>query len=498
MQQALFGTETEFACAGDFDPVRAASMVKSQVFATGELGIIDPAPREWGETPGNGGFLFNGGRLYVDSGHIEWATPECRTLRGLVAQEVAGERVLLEALNQLEYRSKIFFIKNNSDYFGHTYGYHENYCLEHSPRRPEVVRALMPFLVTRQLYAGAGLLFPSSKEGDFSYQLAQRSAFVEVDLSHRVRFGGRPIINLRDETLGARRRLHVICGDANRSETATALKIGSTALVAQMADSGWAPEFDLTDAVLDMRRIARNIEGAWSVSTFEHGEMPALAVQRVYLAEAERRFAGRDEDTDWTLLNWGKVLGLLEDDPMSLSGIVDWVTKLELLQSFAEDSPLGWADRDLCKVELAYHHIDPLVSLYSTLKEREDIGVLVPEGHIAQAVHEPPQGTRALARGAIVRSLVENRADTLIPWRNLRQGLGELTVWDSNFYLAYQYVEDPRDLNASGLWDIIPYLIDWSSVGVRGHILEMPDPFERYEAEALEFADRIPAMLGEG
>ncbi|MDP6183377.1 MAG: proteasome accessory factor PafA2 family protein, partial [Gammaproteobacteria bacterium] len=85
MLGALFGTETEFACAGEFEPARAANIVKNQVFSTADLGIIDPAPREWGETPGNGGFLFNGGRLYIDSGHLEYATPECRTLRGLVA-----------------------------------------------------------------------------------------------------------------------------------------------------------------------------------------------------------------------------------------------------------------------------------------------------------------------------------------------------------------------------------------------------------------------------
>ncbi len=495
MQGALFGTETEFACAGDLDPARAAVIVKNQVFSTSELGIIDPAPREWGETPGNGGFLFNGGRLYIDSGHLEYATPECRTLKELVAQEIAGERLVLEALNQLDRRSSIFFIKNNADYFGNTFGYHENYCIEESPQRSNVVSALMPFLVTRQIFAGAGLVYRPDSSSEYEYQIAQRSGFVEVDQSRRVRFGGRPIVNLRDEPLGNRSRLHIIAGDANRSEVATALKIGTTALVAQMADAGWSPEIDLASPVGDMREIARNVEGGWVVSTVAGGEIPAIEAQRVYLEEAERRFSGRDEDTDWTLAYWDKVLTGLAEDPMSLRGIVDWVTKLHVLESFADGSALGWGDDDLCKVELAYHHIDPLVSLFTTLKEREEIEILIPDGAIRQAMSSPPAGTRAVGRARLIQSLSEHQADSLIPWKNLRQGLGELTLWDANVYLVYQYIEDWRDLFASGAWDIIPYLIDWSAVAVRGDVLELADPFERYETEAEEFAQRLPGLL---
>ncbi len=495
MRGALFGTETEFACAGDFPPAHAAIIVKNQVFSTGEFGIIDPAPREWGETPGNGGFLFNGGRLYIDSGHLEYATPECRTLRELVAHEAAGERIVIQALDQLDSRSKIFFIKNNADYFGNTYGYHENYCLAENPRRPEVTGTLMPFLVTRQVFAGAGLLYRYGPGSDYEYQIAQRSAFVEVDQSSRVRFGGRPIVNLRDEPLGDRRRLHVIVGDANRSEFATALKIGTTALVAQLADGGWSPGLELVNPVETIRSIAKQIGGPWPVLTLSHGLAPAVAVQRMYLAEAERRFAGRDEDTDWTLSNWARVLTGLEEDPARLRGQVDWVSKLEVLESFADGSPLGWSDDDLCKVELAYHHVDPAVSLYSTLREREQMEIFVPAGAVLQAVRTPPEGTRALGRSKVVRRLSELGAESLIHWKNLRQGLGELTLWDENLYLVYQYIEDWRDLLSSGAWDIVPYLIDWSAIAVRGQVLELSDPFERYESEAGEFARKLPDLL---
>jgi proteasome accessory factor A len=263
MDGALFGTETEYACAGAAgqSPAEAAIRVKDGVFTGRRFGLIEPAPREWGEVPGNGGFLFNGGRLYLDSGHLEYATPECRALEDLVAAERAGDQILVQTVAELGLQSEIFFIKNNTDHFGHTYGYHENYCLRVSPRSRDMVQGLLPFLVTRQIFAGAGMIAPAPLRGRSGgggrgggpgilpalpgsgstvpvtpFQLSQRAAFVSVDVSHRVRFGGRPILNLRDEPLagGRFRRLHIIIGDANRSEYATALKIGTTALVAQL------------------------------------------------------------------------------------------------------------------------------------------------------------------------------------------------------------------------------------------------------------------------
>ena len=495
MQDALFGTEVEFGCVGSVDAAQAAAMVKEQVFEGGKFGVIDPAPREWGEVPGNGGFLFNGGRLYIDSGHLEYATAECRTLASIVAHEVAGERILLAALDELGLRSEVFFVKNNTDYFGHTFGYHENYSLRSSPDSAGVVYGFMPFLVTRQLFAGSGMVTtPTEKEGP-SYLISQRSSFVETDVSRRVRFGGRPIINLRDEPLGDRSRLHVIAGDANRSEYATALKVGATALVVQMLDDGWLPAVELANTVRDIRRIGANWEGAWVVEDSNSGEIPAIDVQWMYLGEAQRRYRDRDADTDWTLAEWERVLDGLADDPFSLLGRVDWVTKLERLQAFADDSAHGWSDPDLRKVDQAYHHVDPRVSLYTTLKEREDIVLKVAEGHIKEAILTPPEGTRAFGRSQIVRALAANEAADLIPWRRLRQGLGELTIWDESLFLVYQYIEGWRDLLATGAYDLVPYLIDWDAVVVNGRVIEMQDPFSRYEKEAREFAEELPGLL---
>lgn len=495
MQNALFGTEVEFGCVGELNPADAASMTKDAVFLDYEHGVIDPAPREWGETPGNGGFLFNGGRLYIDSGHIEYATPECRSLSGLVANELAGERILMAAINSLSLQDSVYFVKNNIDYFGNTFGYHENYAMQKSPDTNSLVNSLMPFVVTRQLFAGAGMVMPSPMNSDYSFEIAQRSYFVEIDQSSRVRHGGRPIINTRDEPLGQASRLHLIAGDSNRSEIATALKVGTTALVVQMLDQDWAPPLYMTDPVRDLKQLASNYTGGWVVEDDHYGNISAIDVQRMYMREAGRRFSGRDDDTDWTLSQWENVLDDLEEDPFRLNGTVDWVTKLQVLDKFAETSRLGWADPDLIKIDQSYHLIDPELSLYARLKERDETGMYVAEGSIKKATKIAPTDTRAHARAKVVRALAEADASKTIPWKLIHSGLGELTVWDANLYLVYQYIDNWRDLVASGAHDMVPYLIDWDGIVVQNQVIEMPDAFTPYDDESTVFANRVASVL---
>ena len=495
MKDALFGTEIEFASAGDLPPARAASLVKNVIFAERRFGIIDPAPREWDEAPGNGGFLFNGARLYLDSGHIEYASAECRTLDDIVEQENAADALLLDAVESQELNRRLFFIKNNTDHLGSTFGYHENYAVRRSPLSLDMTVGLMPFLTTRQLYAGAGMTLTGQDDGSLPFHISQRAAFVTVDVSQRVRFGGRPIVNLRDEPLAegaGLRRLHVIVGDANRSEFATALKIGSTALVAQLLEDGWDPGLVLQEPVHTLQEISSNPAGPWAVELIDGRRMAALDVQRIYHEAADAAFRGRDSDTNWTLDAWAECLDGLERDPTVLVGKVDWVTKLEQLRRFAADSPQGWADPDLVKVDLSYHHIDPTVSLFAEL-QRRGVAPRRTRGDVNPLA--VPAGTRALARGRIVRALVEAQADALIDWNDVHQNLGALTNWNDQLFLVYQYIEDWHELDAYGGWDFIPYLIDWTGIGVRGHLCEMPDPFESYTAAAEEFTDKLGGYL---
>ena len=505
MDGALFGTEIEYACAGRWTPAEAAIRTKDGVFGNRLYGVIEPAPREWGEIPGNGGFLYNGGRLYLDSGHLEYASPECRTIKDLIAAEVAGDRILSGAVALLGQQGSVFFIKNNTDHFGHTFGYHENYCLRVSPRSRDMVEGLLPFLVTRQIFAGAGMVVPvrrnargrSSEATDTPYHLSQRAAFVSVDVSHRVRFGGRPILNLRDEPLagGLYRRLHIIIGDANRSEYTTALKIGTTALVAQLLELGWDPELELENPVQALKDISRNTRGGWTARFIDRGTVPAVDVQRIYLHEATRHFLGRDPDTDWVLRNWAQVINGLELDPLRLDGHLDWVTKWHQLNAFAEQSPKGWEDPQLIKVDLAYHHIEPRTSLYESLRKRDRVSTLVDEQRIERAVTEPPPDTRAVGRSRVIRALADAEADMAIRWDLLARRLGERALWGDEPFFIYSYVDDWQDVRDTGTWHLIPYLVDWGAIAVRDHVLELPDPFDTHLERAEQFARTIPGLL---
>ena len=164
MTGRIYGTETEYGCliesdefSSDVTPDTFAMVVRDHIFGTRHMGILDVHYRDWGEPPGNGGFLFNGGRLYVDMGHVEYATPECASIRDVVAYERAGDEMVLAALDDMNLRREVSFIKNNIDHFtGATFGYHENYLMRRDVSFYKVViPTLLPFLVTRQIFAGS-------------------------------------------------------------------------------------------------------------------------------------------------------------------------------------------------------------------------------------------------------------------------------------------------------------------------------------------------------
>ena len=495
MQDALFGTEIEFGVTGAVEGPLAAAMVKAEIFDGYRYGVVDPAPREWGESPANGGFLFNGGRLLIDSGHLEYATAECRSLASLVAHELAVEQILAETVERLGQDQSIYFVKSNTDYCGNTFGYHESYAMRRRPDDEMVIAGLMPFLVTRQIFAGAGMVAFAGRREVAQYFVSQRAQFADVGVSRRVRYGGRPIINLRDEPLGTRARLHVIIGDANRSEFVTALKIGTAALVAQLLDGGWTQPLTLNTPVRDLRQIAANSEGGWTVQDDRYGSVAAVDVQRFYLHEATHRFAGRDADTDWTLENWATVLDQLEADPEKLDGKLDWVTKRGVLREFADASESGWNDRDLLKVDQAYHIVGSEQSVFAALRERSEMGFLLPSPVANQAVSTPPSDTRASARGHVLRALAEAGAAEHVDWQRLRNGLSDFALWEGRLYRVYSYIEDWEEVDASGAWDAVPYVLDWESVAVNGVVLQISDPFERYTEEASAFAGRVKDLL---
>jgi len=357
--------------------------------------------------------LVNGARLYNDHGHPEYSTPECASLHDLVAHDKAGERVVLDAArarSEQPNAGRVRIFKNNTDFHGSSYGTHENYLIPRETPFPQLLSGLLPFFATRIIYVGAGKIGIEPNGNKGAYQLSQRADFfseeASVDTLHR-----RPLVNTRDEPHAdprTWRRLHVICGDANMSEYATALKMGTAYLTLSLLESGWQPPVKLKKPAEAIQSVSRDPTYKWLVQS-EAGSIGAVDVQRLYLAAAKERLGGRGADTDWTLREWERILDALASDPLSLGDRLDWVAKRALLADYVESEGVGWDDETLPSFDLAYSDVDPDEGLYYALEQAGEMVRLTDDGAVEAARTQPPANTRAAIRG----HLVEKYADAI-------------------------------------------------------------------------------------
>ncbi len=348
--------------------------------------------------------LTNGARFYQDHGHPEYATPECQSIFDLVAHDKAGERIAWQSAQAYMEKTgkQVWLYKNNVDFHGMSYGTHENYLMRRDTDFEQLQTVMLPFLVTRILFAGAGKV---SIEGTLNrkpiYQLSQRADFFteicSVDTLHR-----RPILNTRDEPHMDEekyRRLHVISGDANLSEMSTALKVGTTVLVLDLLENDWRPDFKLKHPVSAIKALSKDMEAPLELD--DGKTISGLDLQFVYLKAAQDQFTGRDEEADWILKSWSNVLEGLSH-PADLRDQLDWVAKYELLSEFLETEGLSWSKVDaewLQSLDLAYHDINPESGLYMGLHEQGDMQSVVSEAEIVKALDQGPSDTRAFTRG---------------------------------------------------------------------------------------------------
>src|SRR5213079_2369258 len=256
--------------------------------------------------------LSNGARFYNDHAHPEYSTPECTTLRQIVTQDKAGERILAECARRRNLKlpngQEVRLYKNNTDFFGHSYGCHDNYLMQRDVPWDRIVSSILPFLITRQIFAGAGKMGVEGESASSQpglYQISQRADFfsvvVSIDTMNR-----RPLINTRDEPhvdASRYRRFHVILGDSNMSEWATALKIGTTALVLDLIERGEAPQLEIAQPVNATKSISRDQDYAWTIELGDGRKISAIDIQRLYLKAAERLHAG-DSEISWLLPEW--------------------------------------------------------------------------------------------------------------------------------------------------------------------------------------------------
>jgi proteasome accessory factor A len=354
--------------------------------------------------------LRNGARFYNDHAHPEYCTPECSTLRELVQQDAAGDALLMECARaaSTDPENPVLLYKNNTDFLGHSYGCHENYLLPRSLAWDRLANGMQAFLVTRQIFCGAGK-YGWEAEDRFvqaGFQLAQRSDFFSelqsVDTMQR-----RPLVNTRDEPHAdpaKYRRFHVIIGDANLSPFATYLKVGTSALVLQALVNGAPSERipRLADPLAALPAISRDLEWKWRVKTAGGRTTTAVEIQRAY-RELVREFA-LPQNQEWCDLfeHWGTILDELEQEPLRTANRLDWTAKYKLIEHFRDSEKIATDDPWLRSLDLAYHLMDPAEGLFYGLLDNGAMLLPFERGEIFGLGLRAPSTTRAALRGGCI------------------------------------------------------------------------------------------------
>ncbi|MGF1599523.1 MAG: depupylase/deamidase Dop [Acidimicrobiales bacterium] len=443
----IVGIETEFGImvrgTVDWNPVSASSLLINAYVGT-EVGGVDDraAPIAWDfidEMPGAdardlmppefamppevethlvNAVLTNGARYYVDHAHPELSTPECRDALSVVLFDRAAELILIESMraarDALPEGQEIVIYKDNSDRKGNAYGCHENFLLDRNLPFGQIITAATTHFVSRQIFTGSGKVgseLPGVSRSEIPFQLTQRAEHFEEEVGLETTLK-RPIVNTRDEPHADSqkyRRLHVIVGDANLSQVATFLKVGTSAIVFAMLEDGDLEQMPIADPVPAMHHVSHDLTLSRPITMADGKAMTALEIQWQLLAQA-KAWADRrgmeavgEECGKLVLERWEEVLSGLESDPASLAGQVDWIAKRRILEGFMERHDCGWDDSRLSALDLQYHDLRPGKSLAA----RAGLERLVSDEDATVAITEPPSDTRAYFRGRCLQKFAD-------------------------------------------------------------------------------------------
>jgi len=436
-QHKVLGIETEYGIVvrggGESNPVTASSLLINAYVNDLERQRVAGPKVAWDfedESPGNdargasgpaappevethlvNAVLTNGARYYVDHAHPEISTPECADPRSVLVFDRAAEEIIkrsMAAANALLPDGQELVVhKNNSDGKGNSYGCHENYLMARSVPFGRIVTHATAHLITRQVFTGSGKVgceAVGTSSVDVPYQLTQRADFFEAEVGLETTLK-RPIINTRDEPHADAqkyRRLHVIAGDANCSETATFLKVGTTAIVLCLIEDEALPRtFAFRSPVAAMRQVSYDLTLHQPLELVDGSTVTALEVQWELLDRARKWADERGLEAvgeaagEAVLREWEDVLTGLEADPMQLADRLDWVAKYRLLVGYQERHGVSWNDPLVAALALQYHDMRPARSLAARVGLRR----LVSDDEVARAMTDPPEDTRAYFRG---------------------------------------------------------------------------------------------------
>lgn len=421
MDQRLFGVETEYA----FTALRRdGSPLDTQVAAQRFINLAKKRFPHLRDMHSHGLFLGNGSRLYVDSGsHPEMSTPECSNPWEVVRYLSAGDRILARLADELAANesevANVTILKSNVDYSGSlsTWGCHESYLHTADPRT--IPEQIIPHLVSRIVYTGAGG-FDTASRG-LKFTLSPRVSHLVNAVSDQSTHS-RGIFHTKDESLcgDGYHRLHILCGESLCSQIATWLKIGSTALTVAMIEAGLRPGdgVGLASPLETMRRFAKDEKCSAAVTGTNGKNLTATAIQRHYLnlAEAHVHEPFMPSWAGDVVTVWRMILDRLEQDaPQSVATVLDWAIKLTLYKNrlgqrdlkLEGPVPVG-LKRELFEIDSRFGQLGErgifTVMDRAGVLDHRTFGV----GDIEHAVHNPPAVGRAALRGHCIKRLARD------------------------------------------------------------------------------------------
>jgi proteasome accessory factor A len=343
----MFGVETEYAVTA-FDSngaLLSRELCVSHLVRRAEHTVKHL--RGGGETDF---FLQNGSRFYVDAGqHPEMSSPECLNPWDVVRYSKAGDVIIerLAAGVRIEdaRTGQVLVFKGNVDYSGSgsTWGSHESYL--HRADADVLRRRLIPHLVSRVIYTGAGGFNPLSPGLEF--MLSPRAAHLtQVVSDHST--SNRGIVHTRDESLSAPgyRRQHLICGESLQSDLASWLRVGVTAVIVALIEAGVPCGDDVSIAApLDALQVfSRDVTCRATTRMTSGPPLTTLQIQRQYLHHASERL-DQPFMPPWArevCEQWSAMLDRLERAPETVARSLDWAIKLALYQDRARRRGVDW------------------------------------------------------------------------------------------------------------------------------------------------------------
>ena len=249
---------------------------------------------------------------------------------------------------------------------------------------------------------------PEYEPDHVPFQISQRADFFEEEVGLETTLK-RPIVNTRDEPHcdpQKYRRLHVIVGDANLSEVATFLKLGTTAVVLAMIEDGAIEEdLEIISPVDCMRRVSYDLSLKQLLPVRGGRRLSALDIQWKLYEHARRYQQIRglecigEVEGNQILDLWEFTLDTLGRNPMDLADTLDWVAKYRIVLGYAERHGLSESDPKLKVIDLQYSDM----RRSRGLALRAGLKTLVTTKEVSTAVDTPPETTRAYFRGSCLK-----------------------------------------------------------------------------------------------